>query len=142
MILGVEAPKLVNGATTVLLDYAVMDPDFGVEDVIEKVSVFNGYREYILFGDYAEFKLEIYLFEYGDTLARKNKFLEIYNQRKNLVDFYPHRDGGPIKNEAGEIVKFAAKVMKPFYFQNEPSHDAMYLYLKSQKYIDITKSLV
>lgn len=142
MIFGVEAPKLVNGSTTVLLDYAVMDPKFCVGDVIENVSPFNGDKTFILKGDYAEFKLEIYLFECGDVTARKNKFSEIYAQRKELVDFYPHRDGGAIKNEAGSVVKFAIVDCVPFYYANEQSQDAIMLYLKSTKYIDITKSLV
>lgn len=142
MILGVEAPKIVNGATTVLLDHAVMDPKFCVGDVIENVSPLNGDKTFIMKGDYAEFKLDIYLFEYGDTAARKAKFLEIYGQRKELVDFYPHRDGGPIKNEAGAVVKFAIVNMTPFYFENEQSHDAIMLTLKSTKYIDITKSVL
>ncbi|MBS3945344.1 MAG: hypothetical protein KGZ42_07595 [Melioribacter sp.] len=142
MIFGVEAPKIVNGQTTVLLDYAVMDPKFCIGDIIENTSPMNGEKTFIMKGDYAEFKLDIYLFKYGNTSSRKSKFLEIYNQRKNLVDFYPHRDGGPIKNEDNEIVKFAIVDCYPFYFQNEVTHDAVMLHLKSKKYIDITKSLV
>lgn len=142
MIFGLEAPKIVNGGTTVLLDYAVMDPKFCVGDIIEHTSPLNGDKTFILKGEYAEFQLEIYLFKYGHTSARKSKFLEIYNQRKNLVDFYPHRDGGAIKNEDNEIVKFAILDCSPFYFQNERTHDMMLLHLKSTKYTDITKSLV
>ncbi len=142
MIFGVQAPKIVNGVTTVLLDYAVMDPKFCVGDVIENVSPLNGDKTFIMKGDYAEFKLEVYLWEYGDAVARKNKFLEIYAQRNQLVDFYPHREGGPIKDSLNNVVKFAIIDMAPFYFENEQSHDAIMLYLKSQKYIDITKSLI
>lgn len=142
MIFGVEAPKLVNGATTVLLDNCVLDPKFCVGDVIENTSPLNGDKTFIMKGDYAEFKLEIYLFQIPILANRIAKFNEIYAQRKELVDFYPHRDGSAIKNEAGNVVKFAITDMVPFYFENEATHDAIMLYLKSTKYIDITKGLV
>ncbi|MEW6506406.1 MAG: hypothetical protein AB1432_01540 [Bacteroidota bacterium] len=142
MIFGVQAPKIVSGSTTVNLDYAVLDPKFCVADVVEHTSPLNGDKTFILKGDYAEFKLEIYLFQYGNTSARKAKFLEIYGLRKELVDFYPHRDGGAIKDEDGNIVKFAIVDCFPYYFQNEATHDALLIYLKSTKYIDTTKSLV
>lgn len=142
MIFGVQGPKIVNGGTTVLLDHSVMDPKFCVGDVIENVSPLNGDKTFIMKGDYAEFKIEVYLFEYGSTANRVSKFLEIYGQRKNLVDFYPHRDGSPIKNDAGSVVKFAIVDCVPFYYNNECSHDAIMLYLKSTKYIDITKGVI
>jgi hypothetical protein len=142
MIFGVQAPKIINGNTTLLLDHTVMDPKFCIGDVIENISPLNGDKTFIMKGDYAEFKLEVYLFEYGSVANRTAKFNEIYIQRKELVDFYPHRDGSAIKNASGSVVKFAIVDMVPFYFENEQTHDAIMLYLKSTKYIDITKSLV
>lgn len=142
MIFGVQAPKIISESTIVNLDYAVLDPKFCLADVVEHTSPLNGYKTFILKGDYAEFKLEIYLFKYGNASAQKAKFLEIYSLRKELVDFYPHRDGGAIKDENGDIVKFAIVDCTPYYFQNEVTHDMLLLYLKSTKYIDITKNLV
>lgn len=142
MIFGIQAPKIISGSTTVNLDYAVLDPKFCMADIIENTSPLNGDKTFILKGDYAEFKLEIYLFKYGNASAQKAKFSEIYSLRKELVDFYPHRDGGAIKDESGNVVKFAIVDCTPYYFQDEVTHDALLLSLKSTRYIDITKSVV
>ncbi|MDQ7818824.1 MAG: hypothetical protein RDU14_17485 [Melioribacteraceae bacterium] len=142
MILGNEAPKMVNGATTILLDYANLDTMFSQGDVIENVSPIDGTRTYIIKGDYSEFKVPINLFQYGNATNRKNKFLEVYNQRKNLVDFYPHRDGYPIKNEAGNIVKFAIVDINLDYEDDDINLEVLSIHVKSTGYTDISKGLV
>lgn len=142
MILGNEAPKMVNGATTILLDYANLETMFSQGDVIENVSPIDGTRTYIIKGDYSEFKVPINLFQYGNATNRKTKFLEIYNQRKNLVDFYPHRDGYPIKNEAGNIVKFAIVDINLDYEDDDINLEVLSIHVKSTGYTDISKGLV
>jgi len=140
MIFGVQAGKFRNTAGTVevLLDYDVLSPSWIEPNVIMHQSVINTHREWIKIADHhASFTVMVNLHKYANPWT---KLIEIYAHLNTLVYFYPHRDAGALKNDAGTEIKFFIESMEPFCYE-EPWYDAVNITFRSQDPYDFNQSL-
>ncbi|MEW6039927.1 MAG: hypothetical protein AB1633_00200 [Elusimicrobiota bacterium] len=135
MIWGLEQPQIKNGIDTITLDYAELRPDFMMPIILEYRSPFNGEMNFIYLGDYAHFRVQINLFEITN---RSGFFNQLKSLEKQIVVFYPHKDGEAIKDRFGNDVIFFVSTVKPFYLENENEFDIMEITFNSVGYVDYT----
>lgn len=140
MIFGIQAGKFTNATRTieVLLDYDVLTPSWIEPNVIQHESVINKHREWIKIADHhASFTVMVNLHKYTSPWT---KFIEIYNHLNTLVYFYPHRDAGALKTDAGVEIRFFIESIEPFCLE-EPWYDALSITFRSQDPYDFSQSL-
>lgn len=137
-IFGTTEPKFTSGATTVNLDYTLLDPKWPIPEIIEAKSPITGKKTFTLRGDYAEFDVLVHLSKYGSGAA--TKAATIYGYHGQLVKFYPFRDGFAVKNSAGSAVDFLLLVESGFK-DDYCEYDILKLKFIATAYIDITESI-
>lgn len=138
-ILGTTYPKFIVGASTVLLENSVLNTSFQEADILEHKSIMNGYKSYVVNGDYSSFSVLVYLYKYA---VPKTKFQEIYAYNHLNCYFYPHSDGLAIKDSGGTDVYFHISSMKLDYLNNINDFDVLYMNFNSIDYTDVEESLV
>jgi len=150
MIFGIGYSKLVGtgvpDANTVVLGKSILYPNWSDPRLIEHQSVITGKRNWITLGDYASFKVKIYL---DKEAAPGTVFNTLMTYSHQLVYFYPHKDGivdgdglgKPIKNSAGTQVKFFISKIYPYYLTNLDLYDMVNVEFIAENYVDVTKSV-
>lgn len=131
MIFGTTIPKIQNTLTssvTLSLYDSELDPTFMDANVLEHKSVVNGTRNYISFGDYAEFDITVNIFKGNVDLDDLNAWY------KKDVFFYPHQDGQVIKDRYDEPLLFTIHSIEPYYLTQTETYDVVIMRLKSKDY--------
>lgn len=106
-------PKIVSGVESVIFSHSYIDPVFNDPQVVEQVSKINGHRNYLLKGDRSHYVLSIHLALYDNPASSLDTILGF---RGVYVDeFYPYKDGDPIKNVSGGIEAFSVTYVQPVY---------------------------
>ncbi len=133
MIFGSQEPKFIVGITEIILNHAEMQPDFLKPILLEYASPLDGVRNFIYLGDYAQFRIQVNLFEAIGVTFSQLKVLE-----KNLCVFFPHKDGDAIKDKFGNNALFLISDVKPFYLNNENKFDMVEITFRCIGFIDYT----
>lgn len=133
MIFGLHQPQIKIGGNTIILDYADLQPDFMTPLFLEYTSPLNGDKNFIYVGDYAGFRVQINLFE---TIDAETLMTQLKGLEKQLVVFYPHKDGSAIKDRFGNDILFFVNTVKPFYLNNENQFDMIELTFSSIGFVD------
>jgi hypothetical protein len=131
MIFGTQIPKIqstISSSVSMSLYDSELDPTFLDPNVLEQKSIVTGMRNYIPFGDYAEFDVVINIFK-GNT-----DFETLKKWDKQEVYFYPHRDGNVIKDKYNEPLKFTIQSIEPYYLTQDERYDVAILKLKSKDF--------
>jgi hypothetical protein len=79
--------------------------------------------------------LVLNLFEYDQPSL---KYKEILDQQGILVEFYPHVDGEPIRDLAGNVVLMYLENIQPFYLFQDKQYDIVNLKFVSSRYTRLT----
>lgn len=144
-IFGWRAPKFVFdkgglNESTVILDYAVLTPDFQDTREIEHESVINAHREWTSKGegDHITFDVLIHLHKYPDAKA---KFEEIYQFKNKDVVLYPHKDGVQFRDESGNDVLFYITYVRPQYLTQTDFVDVLFVQFKSKDLVDLSQNM-
>lgn len=135
MIFGLEQPQIKIGEEIIVLNFSNMQPDFMTPLFFEYVSPFNGDKNFIYLGDYAQFRIQINLFE---TASHDALFAQLKGLEEQLVIFYPHKDGAAIKDKFGNDILFFVNAVTPFYLNNENEFDMIELTFSSVGFVDYT----
>lgn len=135
MIFGLEAPQIKIGNEIIVLEKSNLQPDFLTPVVIEYVSPLNGDKNFIVLGDYAGFRIQINSFE---TISATTLFLLLKAKEKNLCVFFPHKDGQPIKDKAGNDCLFFISSVKPYYLENDVEFDMVEITFNSVGFVDLS----
>lgn len=131
MIFGTTIPKIENALTssvTMLLYNSELDPTFMDPNTLEHQSVINGTRNYITFGDYAEFDITINLFKGNVTFSD----LKLWD--KTDVYLYPHSNGNKVVDKYNEPLLFTIQSINPYYLTQTETYDVAIMKLKSKDY--------
>src|SRR4030042_47917 len=124
MIFGTGAPKFIaSDNAEILLDYFVYGDDEPQPNYRVAQSVMNRHREIVNTDEHYIFNGTIYLYKYGidpvtliiDTETVRNRYNEINGYKYDEVTLYRHRDGEPMKDSNGDIIKFYLTELKTFY---------------------------
>lgn len=104
-------------------------------------SVFTGVRKLYKWGNYSSAEVVVQLLKIQNTTIRKAVATALVSDNGTEVYLMPHRDGGYIKDSAGNKVKFAMNVS----FHNlstDDMRDIAVVTFTSMSYTDISKSLI
>lgn len=138
-IFGIEAPKFVYSAQTVLLDYASVIKDEPQFDRITKESIITGHRARVNQHYHWSFEVMINLFKYTDP---KVKFDEIYAHKNNLVTLYRRHDNDCFRNDDDEVVLFKLSEIIPTWIDSPIFPDQLLLKFVSADPVNISKCTV
>ena len=151
MIFGLGDCKFVGTGTpdsnTVEIGYSILTPTWNDPRVIEHQSAVSGKRNWITLGDYAQFKVTVYLYKYTFP---SSKFSTLVSYLHQLVYFYPHVDGSvsgdglgkAIQNSSSTNVKFFISAITPYYMNNANDlKDIVDIEFVAENYVDISKSV-
>jgi len=138
-IFGTGAPKFVSGATTVLLDNAIItkdEPDFRM---LEHTAEIDQTKFYSGKGYHWDFHVKINLYKQTnpDTI-----FTTLMSYLHTEVTLFRHRDGISVRNSANAVVPFFLTEVIPKYKELLNFNVEVILKFRSTEMIDITKSLV
>lgn len=142
MLFGSGSSKFQSGATTVLLEHSLIEPDYCIRNISTTTSVYDHYHTYDFHGDYSEFTVQLNLFKYDSPV---DKYNEVYNYLYTNVYFWPHVDGVAISGSNNEGMLFFIDEMKHKYLFNDEAmaeQDVLYIHFKSLSYTSVSGSIV
>lgn len=126
---------------------SVFEFDFVESDQINHRSVITGAKTNTFLGDYGKFRIIERLWRGTTNFTAAQKFQKIYNFYHTNVWFLPHPNTAStpnkiIRDSSSNIVECYVREMKPYYWKNYLSYDAVNIELETNKYHDITKLLL
>ncbi len=136
-IFGTASPKIVSGATTIELDYAVIlksEPD---EKSFVQENKLTGIDAHVDRGYHWNFEMRDHIYKYADPMA---KYLALVALLGTEVNVYPHRDKTALSNAAG-VVPFLFEEIIPEYIETVTYRDALVLKFTSLAFVDLSLSL-
>lgn len=138
-IFGIAEPKIVSGATTVLLDHTDIIKNEPIYDVLVHESKISGNRIIYGKGYHWMFELRLNLFRYAVPLTKWNELFPFIHTE---VTLHPHRDKDPFKDSDSDVVKFFFMEMIPRYLRQDIREDILILKFISTRYVDISRSIL
>lgn len=140
-IFGIQSPKFVKGANTYLLDHSVIIKDAPEQDIIMHESILNRHREFVIKGKHWVFEINLLLFKYG--VDAQDKYDELKPLERTLVDqLFRRKDGIAIKDSTNTLVKFFIDEITETYLNRWDFPDVLRIRFVSEKYVDMTKSVI
>jgi len=136
-IFGTGAPKIVSGAITVELDYAVVlksEPD---ERSFVQENKLTGADGHVDRGYHWDFEMREHIYKYADPMA---KYLALVALLGTEVNVFPHRDEPALSNASG-VVPFLFTEIVPEYLETVSYRDALVLKFTSLAFVDLSLSL-
>jgi len=139
MIFGSGSSKFEFSGSEVNLEYSNLYPNWDITNIGNTVSVYDHYTTYDNFGSYAEFTVDVNLFQYNDP---NTKFNEVYPYLYKTVYFWPHSDGPAVSGSGGKPLPFFIKGMSHKYHSNDyVQNDILSITFVSLDYIDVSSSI-
>lgn len=136
---GKLSPKFEESGTEVELNHIIVLQNEPEDLDIEQMSVVNYYRDWVSRGEHWIFSLRMNLFAYPDPRA---KFNEIMAYQRTVIDrLWMHRDRDCFKDTLGNDAAFRLTI-RPSWLESPNYYDILFLTFRSQKVIDISKSVI
>jgi hypothetical protein len=137
-IFGTSAPKIVSGATTIELDYAVVQKSEPDERSFVIQNEVTGADTHADRGYHWNIEILINLYKYTDPSGTYNQLVALLGTSVNV---YPHRDHAALSDSGGNDVDFLFTEIVPSYVDGVFGNDALLLKFTSLEFVDISQSL-
>jgi len=134
-IFGTNYPKLVVSSSgyEIGLEESKVDYSFFNPDVIEHVSVLNGYRSFAYSRNQSNFRIDLNLCNYSSSEA-KHKFEVLYQNKNEPWIFYPHENFATASVDVyGEPIQYFITDLIPYYLDSDSNYDAVLISLSPRK---------
>lgn len=142
-VFGEKPPKFIydlgglNEQEVKLEHWVEIDFDYDSRYIIHD-SQLEADRDFLPRGEFLDITGKLYLFKYPD---KKAKLEELYQFRKKKVILYPHWDGDPYKDSAGNAIEFYIDYIIPRNLGTLDFRDVVYIRFLSLKEVDHAQML-
>lgn len=127
-------PKIVNGASTIIIYHSYCDPVFNDPQIQEQVSPITGYRNYVLIGDRSHYIIFIHLEKFDNPGTTLTTLRNLHGL--TIDEFYiDENNTDPVMNTTGQAEKFVVSQIIPVYLDNTVNYSAVIMRLDNLRYV-------
>ena len=131
MILGTSKSYIIQGVNTITLNHSITTPEMFQNADKRYTSIINGNKTSTHLGNYAEFKVLVYLWKETNPGAKLASLLALRGQS---FDFY--------LQGTSAVLNCYAELTSPMYFRNLVNYNAVNLLINPLRYIAISQYIL
>lgn len=141
-IFGIESPKIIDlESNTILLEHSIIINDIPSKDFIRHESIITRHREWIIKGVKRLFEINLLLYKYESGALTKYNTLKAL-ENNYIAQLFRRKDGVQFKDAGNNNVRFYVLEISERWIDRYDYPDILNIKFISEKYIDITKSVV